>query len=144
MNDPVISLDTNIVIVGLRFAHTSEERIIDNLFRFRVKLARQVEKELRRNLTDAELKRFYHRVQPFVTVDPGGQNFPADIVERYRAKGLKKGDLRIAAFCEWQGIDIFVSENRHFLYELPDPPFQVMDADDFCLQFVTPLEDLEL
>ncbi len=42
----IISLDTNILIVGLQTENTWEARILNHLRRFHVKVARQVEIEL--------------------------------------------------------------------------------------------------
>ncbi len=62
---PCISLDTNIFIFGLREINLPAVRVLDHLGYFSVKLAYQVEVELRRNLTAEEMKDFYQRVRFF-------------------------------------------------------------------------------
>ena len=46
--------------------------------------------------------------------------------------GLKLGDAKIAAFCEEQGIDFFITENRHFLQHLTERSFTIVDCKTFC------------
>ena len=51
-------------------------------------------------------------------------------VEEYSlSHNLRAGDAIIAAFCDQEAIDIFVSENRHFLQELPERPFQIPNSE---------------
>ena len=49
----------------------------------------------------------------------------------YRKFGLKTGDAMIAAFCQQEGIDVFISENRHFLRELPQRSFDIYNSQKF-------------
>lgn len=39
---------------------------------------------------------------------------PFEIAFKYETKGLKPADAFIAAFTEWVGADVLVTENRHF------------------------------
>jgi len=51
-----------------------------------------------------------------------------DAVQRWHEHGAKKGDAAITAQLEAAGIRYFISENRHFLTQIADLPFEVMDA----------------
>ncbi|MCP4709512.1 MAG: hypothetical protein GY869_12870 [Planctomycetes bacterium] len=133
---PLISLDTNIIIVGLRTIGTPEDKLLRCLPDFPVRLARQVEEELRRNLPEVDMTRFYHMIYAGNSLSLAYSHPPAALVEKYKNLGLKKGDVLIAAFCEWQKIDIFISRNRHFLQGLPDLPFRVMAASTFNRRFL--------
>ena len=44
--------------------------------------------------------------------------------------GAKKGDAAIAAHLEAANIRYFISENRHFLAELPALPFKVLSSEE--------------
>ena len=95
----------------------------------------QVERELRKNLTEQEFRQFYDLIGLLSTVHIVYQ-FPDDqLLAYYRQLGLKTGDAKIAAFCEQAAIDILVSENRHFLEELPNRSFEILDSRTFCQRF---------
>lgn len=53
----------------------------------------------------------------------------------YEAKGLKPAGAFIAAYAEWVGADVLVTENRHFLNHHPDLPFKVLTAEK-CLNLI--------
>ncbi len=133
---PLISLDTNVIIVGLRSPDTPEERIIQNLGAFHTRLSHQVEIELRQNLSNADLSLFYRIVNSGIPLELTYSHPPEDLAKRYRDAGLKKGDILIGAFCEWQSIELFVSRNRHFLQELANPLFRIINPSDFCRQYL--------
>ncbi len=137
VSDCRISLDTNIFIVGLRFPNTVEAFLLAHLTQFQTRIAYQVEIELRRNLTGDELKRFYSLIHSGIPLELTFSHPPKEFVDRYRDKGLKKGDAYIGAFCEWQNIAIFISMNRHFLKELADPLFLIKDTASFCQEYIT-------
>ncbi len=130
-----ISLDTNIVIFGLRQIDPYASVLLKNLFRFEVKLSAQVERELQKNLTHSEFRQFYVLLGDVPTLQIVYQYPDEARVHLYRQLGLKTGDAIIAAFCDQEAIDIFVSENRHFLQELPERAFQILDSADVCHQF---------
>ena len=58
-----------------------------------------------------------------------------EILDEYRRLGLKLGDAKIAAFCEEEKIDVFVTENRHFLQNITDKSFKIIDCQAFCEMF---------
>ena len=132
MNQPKISLDTNVFIFGLRKLDQHAMLILKHLFRFEVSLPEQVERELRRNLAASEFRRFYELIGMLPSFSVAYQPVHDDILQLYRRFGLKTGDAKIAAFCEQEGIELFVSENRHFLRELPERSFEIVDCQKFC------------
>ena len=57
---------------------------------------------------------------------------PFECVERYIAKGLKRGDAFLAGYTEWVGADCLISENRKDLVDHPELfPFKVRTAEQF-------------
>ena len=130
-----ISLDTNIFIFGIRNIDPYSVLILKNLFRFDVCIAAQVEKELRKNVTIAELKEFYSLIDPLPGFEIAYQQVEQAIFQQYQALGMGIGDALIAAFCNVEGIEIFISENRHFLQELPKQTYEIMDSSSFCKRF---------
>jgi hypothetical protein len=54
---------------------------------------------------------------------------------KYEIKGLKPADAFIAAYTEWVGAEVLVTENRHFLNRHTDLPFKVLTAEE-CLKLI--------
>ena len=135
MNRYNISLDTNVFIFGLRNRDQYAVLILKNLFRFDISISEQVERELRRNLTESEFRRFYDVLATLITFQISYQPLHEDFLRFYQQWGLKTGDARIAAFCEQEQIDLFVSENRHFLHELPERSFEIINCRTCCERF---------
>ena len=52
------------------------------------------------------------------------------LVEQYEAAGAVKGDARICAHLQEAGIGWLITENRHFLGEIPGLPFKVLTSGD--------------
>lgn len=48
---------------------------------------------------------------------------------------MKSPDAFIAAYAEWIGADVLVTENRHFLTRQKDLPFKVLTAEK-CLKLI--------
>ena len=135
MSIPIISLDTNVVIFGLRSIDSFAVTLLKNLFQFDAKISIQVERELRENLTKNEFHKFYDLIGLTSTVHIIYQPTDDRPLAFYRQLGLKTGDAKIAAFCEQEGIEILISENRHFLEELPKHSFQIINSRTFCKRF---------
>ena len=132
MNLTRISLDTNVLIFGLRKIDPYAELLLQNLFLFDVRICEQVERELWNNFADWELKLFYEQAEllPFFSIV---YQMPSEILlKKYQMMGLKLGDAKIAAFCEEQGIGFFITENRHFLQHLTERSFTIVDCKTFC------------
>ncbi|HDY69130.1 MAG TPA: hypothetical protein ENH85_15245 [Candidatus Scalindua sp.] len=60
---------------------------------------------------------------------------PFEIAFKYEEKGFKTADAFIAAYTEWVGADVLVTENRHFLACHLDLPFKVLTAGK-CLNLI--------
>ena len=135
MNLPRISLDTNVVIFGLRNLNPFSVTLLKNLFRFDVRISIQVERELRKNLAEDEFRQFYDILGLTSTVHIIYPPPDERLLVLYRQLGLKTGDAKIAAFCDQEGIEILVSENRHFLEALSKRSFQIMNSQTFCQAF---------
>lgn len=130
-----ISLDTNIFIFGIRNIDPYSVLILTNLFRFDVCIAAQVEKELRRNITSSELKEFYSLIDTLLKFEIVYQQPEQTIFQKYQSLGLSMGDALIAAFCNGEGVEILISENRHFLQHLPKQAYEILDSKSFCHKF---------
>jgi hypothetical protein len=52
-----------------------------------------------------------------------------ELVTQWELRGAKKGDAVIAAHLEANEVRYFISENRHFLAELTDLPFEVLTSE---------------
>ena len=59
---------------------------------------------------------------------------PLARVRYWEQKGAKKGDAVIVAHLEAAEVPYFISENRHFLTEVPDLPFEVLTSSDALLR----------
>lgn len=130
-----VSLDTNIWIFGIVGADQDCETILFNLGKFNVIVPDQIRAEIERNLTDYDMKKFYHFLLQYdIRID--FTPVPGEYISAFEQKGLKKGDAEIGAFCEWRKIDVIVSENRDFLRGLSaEHYFEVMSPKEFCQKF---------
>lgn len=136
MKPPRVSLDTNVFIFGLRKIDAWASLIVQHLFQFDVSISFQVERELQKNLTEEEFREFYDLIELVSTIHISYQSPDEQLLSQYRQLGLKTGDAMIAAFCEQEAIEIFISENRHFLQELPQHSFEIWDSQTFCHYFL--------
>lgn len=130
-----ISLDTNVLIFGLRKIDPYAEMVLLNLFLFDVRISDQVERELWNNFHESELKLFYEQAELLPSFNIIYQNSSEVLMRKYHQIGLKFGDAKIAAFCEEERIDFLITENRHFLNNIPKPAFKIVDCNFFCELF---------
>lgn len=57
--------------------------------------------------------------------------FPEDsLIAHYAELGAKDGDARICAHLHAAGIEWLITENRHFLSEIPGLPFKVLTSEE--------------
>lgn len=107
---------------------------IENASTHSISICRTIIDEVRPNLTPKDFQTFVKFINLFASID---EDFlvPFEIGARYEAKGFKEADALIAAYAEWVGAEVLVSENRHFLIRNPNLPFKVLNADN-CLKFV--------
>lgn len=90
--------------------------------------------EVRRNLTPDVFREFIEFTSALTTIDEDIL-VPFEIGVKYEIKGLKPADAFIAAYTEWVGADVLVSENRHFLSHSPGLSFKVLTAKE-CLKLI--------
>ena len=97
-------------------------------------ICRTIVEEVRTNLTLQEFHNFVKVVNSLTTID---EDFliSFELGAKYEVKGLKPADALIAAYTEWTGADVLVTENRHFLSRQIDLPFKVLTAHD-TLKFI--------
>ena len=99
-----------------------------------VAICRTIIKEVQSNLTLKDSHIFFEFINAFAAID---EDFliPFELGDKYESKGLKHADAFIAAYAEWTGAEILVSENRHFLSRHRDLPFRVLTAEK-CLGLI--------
>lgn len=127
-----VALDTNIFVFALRkeAAYPACEILLfDKLSELQVYLPLQIFVELQRNLTGGEMRGVVRALRRAKTVTWDYAPAPADRIAHWEQAGAKKGDAVIAAHLEAAKIHYLVSENRHFLTELPASPFQVLRSE---------------
>lgn len=93
-----------------------------------LRIPRLTVEEVRRHLTPETFREFIEFITDLTTID---ESFlvPFEIGTKYEAKGLKSADAFIAAYTEWVGADILITENRHFLTLHVDLPFRILTAE---------------
>ena len=133
IQNEIVALDTNEFIFALRHEAARpacETLLFDHLSKLQIFIPLQVLIELQRNLTDVEMRGVLRALMKAkaVTWDHAPPAF--ERVRQWEERGAKKGDAIIAAHLEAVGVRYFISENRHFLAELSDLPFQVLSSEE--------------
>lgn len=108
--------------------------IAENADKVCIRVTRLVLAEVRNNLTPEAFKEFILFLNKTTLIDDDSA-IPFELGAKYEAKGLKPADALIAAYTEWTGAEILVSENRHFLSRHRDLPFKVLPAEK-CLNLI--------
>jgi hypothetical protein len=129
--DDWISLDTNIYIFGIRedpkFPACVE--LLERIGELYVHLPRQIIRELQNNLHPNEVHELFilfSRYPDRVRID--WKTTTLALIEKFQRLGCKLGDAAVAAHLEEEGIETLISENRHFLAEISNLPFRVLNA----------------
>lgn len=130
--DKWISFDTNIYIFGIRedpnFPTCIE--LLERIGELYVYIPRQVIRELQNNLQPDEvfeLFKLFNQYPDRIRID--WKIIPIAFIEKFQLLGCKLGDGVIAAHLEQQDVHTLISENRHFLNEIPNLPFRVINAE---------------
>lgn len=99
-----------------------------------IRIPRLIIEEVSRHLTPEEFREFIEFITNLTTID---EDFvvPFELGAKYELDGLKPADAFIAAYTEWTGADILVTENRHFLRRHSNLPFKILNAED-CLEII--------
>ncbi|HDH12894.1 MAG TPA: type II toxin-antitoxin system VapC family toxin [Nitrospirae bacterium] len=131
-------IDTNVFIYAFTTTTNPSCKSVINLIaespdKFKLRIPRTIIEEVRRNMIPESFQEFFGFISEITSID---EDFfvPFEIAFRYERGGLKTADAFIAAYAEWVGADILVTENRHFLKHNPELPFKVLTADN-CLKF---------
>ncbi len=137
----LLVLDTNIYIFA--FTPPVKQQSCQSLIRLlassplehQLRIPRTIAEEVRRNLVQSEFREFFEFISEFTIID---EDFfiPFELGARYERKGLKEADAFIAAYTEWVGADVLVTENRHFLNHQHDLPFKILTAEK-CLSLIS-------
>jgi len=131
-----ISIDSNQFIFGIGGIDPASEILMSILPSLDVVLPRLVIKEVSRNLTEAQQKLLFKLFSNCPKLKIIDNPVPINIVQKYIKLGLpEKADAFIGAFVEWQEIQFFISDNRHFLNELSNSQFEVLKPYEFLNRF---------
>ena len=132
-------LDSNEYIFALGLSRkesckTLLEYLIGNIPQHSICICRTIVEEVRANLAIKDFHNFVKFINIFTNID---EDFlvPFELGAKYETKGLKDADALIAAFTDWVGADILVTENRHFLSSRRGLPFKVLNANK-CLKLI--------
>ena len=87
-------------------------------------------KEVLRNVAETIKSKFY-KILFKNKIEVNDKILPFYLFGKYKKIGLKKGDIAIAAFCEFIKADYLITENRHFLKEAKFKEFKVVAIKDF-------------
>ena len=91
-----------------------------------IRIPAKIVGEVRRNSTKEIFTEFIGFLNTLsITID---EDFlvPFELGAKYEVKGLKQADAFIAAYTEWVGADVLVTENRHFLALHIELPFRIL------------------
>jgi hypothetical protein len=110
------------------------EKLLERGHSHTVRMPRTIFEEVKRNLSPESFREFISFVNALTEID---EDFvvPFEIAFKYESRGFKPADAFIAAYTEWVGADVVVTENRHFLNRRTDLPFKVLTAEE-CLELI--------
>lgn len=135
----LLVLDTNIYLYAFATSEKPACKAIVNLLadfsdEFRLSIPRTIAEEVRRNLPHDVCREFFGFLADITSID---EDFfvPFELGVKYERMGLKEADAFIAAYAEWVGADVLVSENRHFLTKRSNLPFKILNAEN-CLKII--------
>jgi len=127
----VIDSNEYIFSFGLSSRHKSREfleKLLDNASRHTIRVPRTIFKEVQRNLSPEAFNEFNVFIHALTFIDEDIV-VPFEIVFQYESRHLKPADAFIAAYAQWTGADVLVTENRHFLRLHQDLPFRILTAE---------------
>lgn len=95
-----------------------------------LRIPRLIVEEIRRNLSPEAFGDVLALIQLLTVID---EDFlvPFELGVTYERQGFKPADAFIAAYTEWAGANVLISENRHFLARHTSLPFRVVTAHTF-------------
>jgi len=109
----ILVLDSNEYILYLHKKSFLIEKILNDQ-KATIFIDELIVKEVLRNIKEEVKKEFYSFL--FKNEIPiFHAQLPISLIQKYKKLGLKKGDIGIAAFCEYIKAEYLITENRHFL-----------------------------
>ena len=132
-------IDANEYIFGLGFSKKESPESLLKLvaktpLRYSVRICRTIVEEVKTNLSVQDFQTFIKLISIVAVIDEDIL-VPFELGAKYESDGLKPADAFIAAYAEWTGADVLVTENRHFLTRQAGLPFKVLTAKH-CLKFL--------
>ena len=107
----------------------SQTLIFSKLPELHVYIPFQVLAERQRNLTSAEMRLVFLLLRQSKSIQWDYTLPSKEAVTKWKEQGAKKGDAFIAASLERVSIHYLIWENRHFLNEISNLPFQVLSSE---------------
>lgn len=95
-----------------------------------VRIPRTVVQEVLRHLATEASHGFFRIMRLLGQIDEDTV-VPFEFGNKYELRGFKPADAFIAAYVEWVGAQVLITENRHFLTRQDDLAFQVLTAQAF-------------
>lgn len=129
----LLILDSNVYIFGFGlFKEPACGKLILTVAKkssiYIVRISRTIVEEVHRHLSPEDFQRFIRFINSLTAIDEDIL-VPFELGAKYESKGFKPADAFIAAYVEWTGSNILVTENRHFLTRHSDLPFRVLTAE---------------
>jgi predicted nucleic acid-binding protein len=131
--DELVALDTNEFVFALRREarrRACETLLMEGIAELDIYIPLQVLVELQRNLSQAEVRDALTALDRAKSVTWDYALAQPEMVERWQEQGARKGDAMIVAQLEASRVRYLISENRHFLAELPALPFTVLTSEE--------------
>ena len=133
IRDELVALDMNQFVFAIRRDPNHgfcRKLLFERISELRIFVPLEVIRELRRNLIPSELQAAFSPLRGAAEVIWDFRDPLEETVNHYQRLGAKIGDAIIAAHLDASEIRTLVSENRHFLNEIPNLPFRVLTAED--------------
>ena len=134
-----IILDSNEFIFALGGQEPNARMLLDALFvetsNHSLRLPRTVFEEVKRNLSVEAFKEFILLLLSAKIPIDEDTLVPFELGMKYELAGFKYADAFIAAYAEYVGAEVLVSENRHFLARHSRLSFRICNAAQ-CLQLI--------
>jgi hypothetical protein len=133
IREGLVALDTNGFIFALRREArrpACETLLLVGVADLQIYVPFQVNLELQRNLSRTEMRDAMRALEGARSVTWDYAQAQPEMVQRWQEYGAKKGDAIIVAQLEAYGVHYLISENRHFLAQLPALPFTVLSSEE--------------
>lgn len=140
LRESLLALDTNIFIYAFRPAANREacRAVFEQIPKLRIFLPLRVLRELTNTLSNEEISDIFKALHKAVEFRQEFAETPLERIQFWESRGAKKGDAVICASLESADVKVLVSENRHFLLQISDLPFQVLGAQDVLDSLFSP------